>query len=87
MAPTFLPGDRLLLAPAWRLRVGDVVVVDDGVRPMVKRPLLKRVASLTRSTITVTGDNSGRIGPLPRSAVVGRAVYRYGPAGRAGRLR
>ena len=82
MAPAFLPGDRLLLAPAWRLQVGDVVVVDDGVRPLVKR-----VASLTRSTITVTGDTSGRIGPLPRSAVVGRAVYRYGPSERAGRIR
>lgn len=82
MAPTFLPGDRLLLAPAWRLRAGDVVVVDDGTRPLVKR-----VASLTRSTITLTGDTSGRVGPLPRSAIRGRVAYRYGPSERAGRIR
>lgn len=82
MLPTLLPGDRLVLAPAWRLRAGEVVVVDDGTRPMVKR-----VASLTRSTVTVAGDNSGRVGPLPRSAVLGRVVYRYAPADRAGRVR
>lgn len=82
MAPALLPGDRLLLLPVRRLRVGQVVVVDDGSRPMVKR-----VASLTRSTVTVVGDNGGRFGPLPRGSVVGRAWYRYGPPGRVGRLR
>ena len=82
MAPTLLPGDRLLILPAWRLRVGDIVVVDDGSRPMVKR-----VASLTRSTVTVVGDTSGRFGPVPRSSVVGRAWYRYAPPGRVERLR
>lgn len=82
MAPTLLPGDRLLLVPPWWLQAGHIVVVHDGTRPLVKR-----VASLTRSTVTVVGDNSGPVGPLPRSAVLGRAVYRYGPAGRAERIR
>ncbi len=82
MAPTILPGDSLLLAPAWRLRVGELVVAVDGTRPLVKR-----VAALTRSTVTLAGDNSGPVGPLPRSAVRGRVVYRYGPSERAGRIR
>ncbi len=81
MAPAFLPGDRVLAVPVWRLRPGDVVVVDDGTRRMVKR-----VTSLSRSTVSVAGDTSGRYGPLPRSAVLGRVVYRYGPPGRVQRI-
>jgi hypothetical protein len=43
--------------------------------------------------VTVVGDNpdastdSRVFGPVPRGAVVGRVVYRYGPEGRTGRVR
>ena len=52
--------------------------------------MVKRVASVDAGGVTVVGDNptastdSRRFGPL--RAVVGRPVYRYHPAERAGWL-
>ena len=87
MRPALEPGDRLLvvrLAP----RVGDVVAFDHAGRRMVKR-----VAAITSDgEVTVRGDNaaastdSRAFGPVARSAIVGRAVYRYAPAARSGRV-
>ena len=99
MAPALLPGDRLVVVgrPAWsRLAAsgrwpapGQVVAVRDPRRPA--RILVKRVAAVDRleGTVTVLGDapastDSREFGPVPRSSVLGRAVYRYAPAGRAG---
>lgn len=87
MRPTLEPGDRLVVL---RLppRVGDVVAVEHGGRVLVKR-----VAGLAGDGVTVQGDNaaastdSRSFGPVPRSAVLGRAVYRYAPTARAGRVR
>jgi nickel-type superoxide dismutase maturation protease len=92
MVPALWPDDRLVLIPAWRLRQGDVVAVADPRR--TDRLLVKRVARVDRQAglVTVLGDNpdastdSRHFGPVPRRSVVGRAVYRYAPAGRAGRL-
>ena len=78
--------------PAWRLRAGEVVALRDPRRP--DRFMVKRVAEVDRDAglLTVLGDNpeastdSRAFGPVPRRAIVGRAVYRYCPAGRAGRL-
>ncbi len=92
MVPGLLPGDRLLVVPVRRLRPGQVVAVPDPRHPA--RLLVKRVAAVDRSgaRVTVLGDNppastdSRDFGPVPRASVVGRAVYRYAPAGRAGRL-
>jgi nickel-type superoxide dismutase maturation protease len=92
MAPALLADDRLLLVPAWRLRTGDVVALRDPRDP--DRFLVKRVATVDREAgrLTVLGDNPGAstdsraFGAVPRRAVLGRAVYRYAPMARAGRL-
>ncbi len=95
MAPTFLPGDRLLVLarplgnPAWP-SVGDVVAVADPRDP--DRTLVKRVAAVDRAagTLELRGDDPGastdsrQFGPVPVASVVGRAVYRYAPTGRTG---
>lgn len=89
MLPTLQGGDRVLAVVRARPRPGDLVVVRDPRRPV--RLLVKRVADVDLNGITVLGDNPGAstdsrsFGPVPR--VWGRAVYRYGPAHRAGRLR
>ncbi len=96
MEPTFLPGDRLVLVgrpwrpPAWP-RPGQVVAVRDPRLP--ERILVKRVGAVDRGadTLEVLGDapcastDSRAFGPVPRSSLVGRAVYRYAPVGRSGR--
>jgi nickel-type superoxide dismutase maturation protease len=93
MVPTMFPGDRLLVWPVRQLRIGDVVAVPDPRRP--DRLLVKRVVAVDQvdATLMVAGDNSeastdsGTFGPVGRDAVVGRAVYRYVPVERAGRIR
>jgi nickel-type superoxide dismutase maturation protease len=81
-------------APAWRWsrwpRPGRVVALRDPRDP--HRILVKRVASVDRATgfVEVLGDAPGAstdsrtFGPVPPSAIVGQAVYRYGPPGRTG---
>jgi nickel-type superoxide dismutase maturation protease len=96
MLPGLFPGDRVLVIPARRIRPGDVV----ALRPpetldSANRLLIKRVAAVgePKGTVTVMGDNrsastdSRDFGPVPRRAVMGRAVYRYAPPGREGRVR
>ena len=91
MRPALEPGDRLLVVSLLRPRPGDVVaVVDprDGRRVMVKR-----VSSVDGESIEVLGDDpaastdSRNFGPVDRGLVLGRAVYRYAPEVRRGRLR
>lgn len=88
MLPALGPGDRVIAVRPVRPRPGDLVVVRDPRHP--DRLLVKRVAAVGRDGITVLGDNPGAstdsraFGPVPR--VWGRAVYRYAPAQRAGRL-
>ncbi len=93
MRPTLEPGDHLLvLRRRWfrrrRLRPGHLVVVPDPRSP--DRFLVKRITAVGPSSIRVRGDNpaastdSREFGAVPRDAVVGRAVYRYAPAGRSG---
>jgi nickel-type superoxide dismutase maturation protease len=93
MLPALEPGDRLLLVPAWGLQKGDVVAVRDPRKG--DRLLVKRVSAIDRraSSVVVVGDNpsastdSRAFGPIPRRSVAGRAIYRYAPVARAGRLR
>jgi nickel-type superoxide dismutase maturation protease len=95
MAPALRPGDRLLvLAPAlfrpgWPAP-GTVVAVRDPRDP--DRILVKRVTVLHRAegTLEIEGDaaeastDSRTFGPVPRSSLIGRAVYRYAPTARIG---
>jgi nickel-type superoxide dismutase maturation protease len=96
MAPALQPGDRLVVVSVpwvrqpWP-RPGDVVAVRDPRQ--ASRLLVKRVASVRpdAGTLEVAGDarehstDSRAFGPVPRSSIVGRAVYRYAPVGRSGR--
>jgi nickel-type superoxide dismutase maturation protease len=91
MVPALRPGDRLVVVRlpwCWPLRPGQVVVaVDPRDR---SRRLVKRVAAVGPGGVQVLGDQPGastdsrHFGPLARSDVQGRVVYRYGPPGRAG---
>ncbi len=96
MAPALLAGDRLVVVsrpfgrPAWP-EPGWVVAVRDPRDP--SRVLVKRVRTVDRAsgTLEVLGDAAERssdsrlFGPVARTALVGRAVYRYAPRGRSGR--
>jgi signal peptidase I len=90
MAPTLLPGDRLLLLGRMSPRIGDIVALADPRGG--ERLLLKRVVSAAGDEVVVEGDNlawstdSRVFGPVDRRDIRGRAVYRYFPPGRAGLL-
>jgi nickel-type superoxide dismutase maturation protease len=91
MQPTLAPGDRLLVRPSRRPLPGDVVAIADPRRP--GRTLVKRVSAVDGDgSLVVAGDNpaastdSRTFGAVPRHLVRGVAFYRYGPAGRSGRL-
>jgi nickel-type superoxide dismutase maturation protease len=91
MEPAYRAGDRVIVNRlAYRRRApapGDVVVLRDPERP--GRYLLKRVAPFPAreppdpDAVYVLGDNaagsrdSRSFGPVPRSAIVGRAWQRY----------
>jgi nickel-type superoxide dismutase maturation protease len=91
MRPALLRGDRLLVLPARRMRIGDVVALRDPRD--ATRTIVKRVAGLDGHTVTVLGDNpdastdSRVFGGVDVRRVRGRAVYRYWPRERRGRLR
>lgn len=89
MLPTLLPGDRLLVVRATG-RVGDVVLAP--VPGHQGREMVKRIEAIDGIGIHLRGDNpvastdARAFGPLPASAVRWRAVCRYWPPSRAGRL-
>lgn len=94
MAPTLQPGDRLLVlrrGGPWRgPRPGDLVTVPDPRAP--SRTIVKRLGRATPLGADLRGDNphastdSRTFGTVPIDRLVGRAVYRYAPRERAGRL-
>ena len=65
MAPTLLPGDRLLVVRAGP-RPGAIVLALDPREP--RRELVKRVASIDPDEIALRGDNSSVSTDTPRGA-------------------
>ncbi len=74
MAPTYRPGDRVLVVRRWRpLRPGDVVLARDPRDP--GRWLLKRCTQCGGQRVELRGDNpdastdSRTFGAVPRRSV------------------
>jgi len=96
MAPSLLPGDRLLVEShtyqSRGPRPGEVVLAPDPREP--ERELIKRVASVdaAAAAVDLRGDapaastDSREFGAVPVSDIRWRAVFRYWPPQRAGRL-
>ena len=89
MSPTLQPGDRLLVMRI-RPRAGAVAVAADPREPA--RELIKRVARIDGAGTHLRGDNPGAstdartFGSVPGESVRWRAVWRYWPIRRAGRI-
>jgi nickel-type superoxide dismutase maturation protease len=96
MSPSLLPGDRLLVEShsyqGRPPRRGEVVLAPDPREP--GRELIKRVAAVddAAASAELRGDapagstDSREFGAVPLSAIRWRAVFRYWPPQRAGRL-
>jgi nickel-type superoxide dismutase maturation protease len=90
MWPALRPGDRVLVWRTRTLKVGDIVSAADPRHQA--RTVLKRAAAVDEDGVFLLGDNVGRStdsrqwGPVPLRLVRGKAVYRYAPPGRTGRL-
>src|SRR5207237_10614956 len=82
MEPALRDGDMLLVRYGARIRPADVVIVAlPGDRPVA----VKRAVQRSDAGWWVEGDSavastaSRQLGPVPASAVLGRAVLRYWP--------
>lgn len=93
MAPALAPGDYLVVdRRAYARRApapGEVVIARDPRD--ASREIVKRVAaSAAAGGVALLGDDpavstdSRAFGPVPRAAIVGRAVWRYWPRARFG---
>jgi hypothetical protein len=51
-----------------------------------ERAVVKRITHVDKHRADLAGDHAGPYGTVDRSAILGRAVYRYAPTERAGRL-
>ncbi|MGH9105064.1 MAG: nickel-type superoxide dismutase maturation protease [Acidimicrobiales bacterium] len=90
MEPALQAGDRLVLRRAASVSAGDIVAARDPRPP--GRIVLKRIGSVGSQGLWLVGDNaaestdSRHFGPVPEDALEGKAIYRYAPPARAGRL-
>ena len=89
MVPTLRPGDRLLVVRAVA-RPGDVVLAPD--QRQAGRELIKRVNAVDARGVHLVGDNPAAstdaraFGPVPAASVRWRALLRYWPLERFGRV-
>ncbi len=73
------------------VHTGDIVAAADPRDP--QRSILKRAAAVGAEGVLLMGDNpaestdSRHFGRVPLASVRGKAIYRYAPPARAGRLR
>ena len=85
MSPTLQPGDRLLAVRRLPLKAGAVVAAEDPRQ--AGRRIVKRVETIDEGTgrAVLVGDNpdgstdSRHYGPVDRSAVRSRVIFRYFP--------
>lgn len=91
MRPALEPNDRVLVSSWVPIKLGDVVVFRHPAAP--SSYAIKRVAAYeSNGSLRVLGDNvnvssdSRHFGPIAPEWVIGRAVYRYAPPARRGRL-
>jgi nickel-type superoxide dismutase maturation protease len=90
MWPALQPGDRLLLWRPSGLRPGDIVAARSPQH--LATTIVKRVGRAGPNGVVLLGDNAAQstdsrhFGPVPQTSVLGRAIYRYAPPMRAGRL-
>ena len=91
MAPTLLPGERLVVERLQRSpRVGDVVLAPDPREP--SRELVKRITAVDAVGVRLRGDNpafstDARVfGTISAESVRWRVVGRLWPVRRAGRI-
>jgi nickel-type superoxide dismutase maturation protease len=89
MTPVLEPGDRVVVLGVGRPRAGDLVACVDPRDP--ERIMVKRVTGRDPGGgYIVLGDNSGastdsrHFGPIDGNLIIGRLLYRYLPAPRAG---
>jgi type IV secretory pathway protease TraF len=100
MAPSLLPGDRVIVVTPGSYRRGDVVVVEHPGRPGYE--MIKRLAAVPGDMIGgrilapdeywVEGDgpastDSRHFGPVTRAELKARAEVVYQPRERWGRVR
>ena len=91
MEPGVRQGDWILVAALGRRpRVGEIVLARD---PRAReRLVMKRVAAVSERACTLLGDHpeestdSRQFGPVALADILGRAVFRYAPRVRIGRL-
>jgi nickel-type superoxide dismutase maturation protease len=75
MLPTYKPGDTLLALRWFRPRAGQVVVAFHG-----GLPLIKRVATIDATGVTLLGDNpaqsidSRHFGPVPPNQLEAKII-------------
>jgi len=91
MEPALRDGDWLVVTTlGGRYRVGEIVLAPDPRAP--DRLVLKRIAAIAGDLCTLLGDqpdqstDSRHFGPVPLAAIRGRALFRYAPIDRFGRL-
>ncbi|MBC7463868.1 MAG: S26 family signal peptidase [Actinobacteria bacterium] len=79
MAPTYMPGDWLLVKWGGRFKLGNTVVIEQEERPGVF--LIKRFIREEDGKYWVEGDSesstdSRKWGAIPKEEIVGRVLFR-----------